>query len=141
MSVSDKQGAMLTMYREQLGTGHPALSIEDSHHIADFKSQYIGTVMGIGSLQFRRFLRPSFGWQVKAMHGHDREIRDSPRTVHDEKELPLAMKELISTSHSWRPFAKICAVSSAVEHYTDTVGVTGSNPVSRTTSKVASITL
>ena len=27
---------------------------------------------------------------------------------------------------------KICAVSSVVEHYIDTVGVTGSNPVSRT---------
>ena len=27
---------------------------------------------------------------------------------------------------------KICAVSSVVEHYLDTVGVTGSNPVSRT---------
>ena len=27
---------------------------------------------------------------------------------------------------------EICAVSSVVEHYLDTVGVTGSNPVSRT---------
>jgi hypothetical protein len=27
---------------------------------------------------------------------------------------------------------RICAVSSVVEHYLDTVGVTGSNPVSRT---------
>ncbi len=27
-----------------------------------------------------------------------------------------------------------CAVSSVVEHYLDTVGVTGSNPVSRTIS-------
>jgi len=26
----------------------------------------------------------------------------------------------------------VCAVSSVVEHYLDTVGVTGSNPVSRT---------
>ena len=30
-----------------------------------------------------------------------------------------------------------CAVSSVVEHYLDTVGVTGSNPVSRTISPVA----
>ena len=27
---------------------------------------------------------------------------------------------------------RLCAVSSVVEHYLDTVGVTGSNPVSRT---------
>ena len=31
-------------------------------------------------------------------------------------------------------FASECAVSSVVEHYLDTVGVTGSNPVSRTIS-------
>jgi hypothetical protein len=29
-------------------------------------------------------------------------------------------------------FVRKCAVSSVVEHYLDTVGVTGSNPVSRT---------
>ena len=33
---------------------------------------------------------------------------------------------------SKRSFSQDCAVSSVVEHYLDTVGVTGSNPVSRT---------
>ena len=32
----------------------------------------------------------------------------------------------------FRPLRNGCAVSSVVEHYLDTVGVTGSNPVSRT---------
>ena len=37
---------------------------------------------------------------------------------------------LDEVSKSMWPF--LCAVSSVVEHYLDTVGVTGSNPVSRT---------
>src|SRR5207237_1977682 len=36
---------------------------------------------------------------------------------------------------------KICAVSSVVEHYLDTVGVTGSNPVSRTIITLRSLTI
>jgi hypothetical protein len=34
-----------------------------------------------------------------------------------------------------------CAVSSVVEHYLDTVGVTGSNPVSRTIITLRSLTI
>lgn len=67
------------------------------------------------------------------MRRHDREIRDSDQRLNDEKELPPAPKELTSSTHSWRPFAKISAVSSAVEHYTDTVGVGSSNLPPRTT--------
>ena len=33
-----------------------------------------------------------------------------------------------------KPFRGTCAVSSVVEHYLDTVGVRGSNPLSRTIS-------
>ncbi len=39
--------------------------------------------------------------------------------------MTLKLKKLVSVDSE-------CAVSSVVEHYLDTVGVTGSNPVSRT---------
>ena len=45
------------------------------------------------------------------------------------RKLRLTPQLLFYTVHD----PSFCAVSSAVEHYTDTVGVTGSNPVSRTT--------
>jgi hypothetical protein len=42
--------------------------------------------------------------------------------------MTLNMNQLVSANSE-------CAVSSVVEHYLDTVGVTGSNPVSRTISE------
>jgi hypothetical protein len=49
----------------------------------------------------------------------------------------MAILQLIRLASGWRVLTKWpsngdCAVSSVVEHYLDTVGVTGSNPVSRT---------
>jgi hypothetical protein len=102
MGLPDTQRTMLAVHRKQFCFGDSSLPIEDNHHIACAKPQHIGTVMGVGNLQFGCFPRPSFGWKVKAMRGHDREIRDSSQTVHDEKELPPATKELISPTHSWR---------------------------------------
>jgi hypothetical protein len=56
----------------------------------------------------------------------------------------MTKSEIEIYSAAWREFAlakpqrkmenkkPLCAVSSVVEHHIDTVGVTGSNPVSRT---------
>ncbi len=54
----------------------------------------------------------------------------------DSGELGLEKFGVSASNHLKRFFkTTVCAVSSVVEHYLDTVGVTGSNPVSRTTLK------
>ena len=54
----------------------------------------------------------------------------------DSCELALEKNGGSASNHpKWFIVTTVCAVSSVVEHYLDTVGVTGSNPVSRTTSK------
>ena len=127
------QQAMFAMHREQFRLGDSSQPVKDHHHIPSLKPQHIGAVMSVGRVQLGRLRWPSFRWKVKAMRRHAPEIRDSPQRLNDEKELPPALKELASTIHSWRSCAKISAVSSAVEHYTDTVGVGSSNLPPRTT--------
>jgi hypothetical protein len=92
--MTDTEDTMLAVDSSQFRFGDFSEAVKNHHGFPDLQSQNISAMVGVGFLQFRRFIRPTVWRKVKAMRGHDRKIRDSDQTVHAEKELPPAVKEL-----------------------------------------------